>query len=224
MMSDRIRVVVADDQNISRGFFEMYVRAAIRYELLAGLRTARDAAAYVDAHETDLLILDVMMQDGVDGLTAAEAIKRKHPEIRIILTTSASETSWEEKARAIGIESFWYKEYDSHSLIEIMDRTMNGESVYPGDAPHVPFGAVTRADLTDRELDVLRELTGSLTNEEIAERLNISANTVKRHIQNIMEKTGFESRLDLAMNAKALGLVVHDSDRIGGRGQPDTKK
>ncbi len=221
-MSDRIRVVVADDQNISRGFFEMYVRAAIRYELLAGLRTAADAAAYVDAHETDLLILDVMMQDGVDGLTAAEAIKRKHPEIRIILTTSASETSWEEKARAIGIESFWYKEYDSHSLIEIMDRTMNGESVYPGDAPRVPFGAVTRADLTDRELDVLRELTGSLTNEEIAERLNISANTVKRHIQNIMEKTGFESRLDLAMNAKALGLVVHDSDRIGGRGQPDT--
>ena len=222
-MSDRIRVVVADDQNISRGFFEMYVRAAIRYELLAGLRTAEDAAAYVDAHETDLLILDVMMQDGMDGLTAAAAIKRKHPEIRIILTTSASETSWEEKARAIGIESFWYKEYDNHSLIEIMDRTMNGESVYPGDAPRVPFGAVTRADLTDRELDVLRELTGSLTNEEIAERLNISANTVKRHIQNIMEKTGFESRLDLAMNAKALGLVVHDSDRIGGRGQPDAE-
>ena len=221
-MSDRIRVVVADDQNISRGFFEMYVRAAIRYELLAGLRTAADAAAYVDAHETDLLILDVMMQDGVDGLTAAEAIKRKHPEIRIILTTSASETSWEEKARAIGIESFWYKEYDSHSLIEIMDRTMNGESVYPGDAPRVPFGATTRASLTERELDVLRELTGSLTNDEIAERLNISPNTVKRHIQNIMEKTGFESRLDLAMNAKALGLVVHDSDRIGGRGQPDT--
>ena len=220
-MSGRIRVVVADDQNISRGFFEMYVRAAIRYELLAGLRTAADAAAYVDAHETDLLILDVMMQDGVDGLTAAEAIKRKHPEIRIILTTSASETSWEEKARAIGIESFWYKEYDSHSLIEIMDRTMNGESVYPGDAPRVPFGAVTRADLTDRELDVLRELTGSLTNEEIAERLEISPNTVKRHIQNIMEKTGFESRLDLAMNAKALGLVVHDSDRTGERGQPD---
>ena len=77
---------------------------------------------------------------------------------------------------------------------------------------------MTRADLTDRELDVLRELTGSLTNEEIAERLNISANTVKRHIQNIMEKTGFESRLDLAMNAKALGLVVHDNDRTGGRG------
>ena len=93
-MDDRIRVVVADDQNISRGFFEMYVRAAVRYRLLAGLRTAREAVAYVEEHETDLLILDVMMQDGMDGLTAAEKIKGKHPETRIILTTSASETSW----------------------------------------------------------------------------------------------------------------------------------
>ena len=208
-MDDRIRVVVADDQNISRGFFEMYVRAAIRYQLLAGLRSAKEAVAYVDEHETDLLILDIVMQNGMDGLTAAGEIKRKHPEVRIILTTSTSETSWEQKAREIGVESFWYKEYDSHSLLDLMDRTMAGESVYPEDAPKPPFGSVTRADLTERELDVLRELTGSLTNEEIAERLNISPNTVKRHIQNIMEKTGFESRLDLAMNAKALGIVVH---------------
>ena len=215
-MDDRIRVVVADDQNISRGFFEMYVRAAIRYQLLAGLRSAKEAVAYVDEHETDLLILDIVMQNGMDGLTAAGEIKRKHPEVRIILITSTSETSWEQKAREIGVESFWYKEYDSHSLLDLMDRTMAGESVYPEDAPKPPFGSVTRADLTERELDVLRELTGSLTNEEIAERLNISPNTVKRHIQNIMEKTGFESRLDLAMNAKALGIVVHEEDRTRG--------
>ena len=49
--------------------------------------------------------------------------------------------------------------------------------------------------------------------EEIADKLGISANTVKRHLQNIMEKTGFESRLDLAMNAKSLGLVVSDENR-----------
>ena len=53
-----------------------------------------------------------------------------------------------------------------------------------------------------------------MTNEEIADKLQISVNTVKRHIQNIMEKTGFESRLDLATNAKLLGLVVSDRDRL----------
>ena len=214
-MNDRIRVVVADDQNISRGFFEMYVRASTRYVLAASLRSAQEAVDYADSHEADLLILDVMMKEGIDGLTAAGEIKRKHPELKIILTTSASETSWEKKARAAGVESFWYKEYDDHSLTDIMDRTSDGESVYPAQPPRVNFGKVRRSDLTDRELDVLRELTGSLTNEEIAEKLGISANTVKRHLQNIMEKTGFVSRLDLAMNARMLGLVVHDSERTG---------
>ena len=174
-MNDRIRVVVADDQNISRGFFEMYVRASTRYVLAASLRSAQEAVDYADSHEADLLILDVMMKEGIDGLTAAGEIKRKHPELKIILTTSASETSWEEKARAAGVESFWYKEYDDHSLTDIMDRTSDGESVYPAQPPRVNFGKVRRSDLTDRELDVLRELTGSLTNEEIAEKLGISA-------------------------------------------------
>lgn len=207
------KVVVADDQNISRGFFEMYVRTANEYELLASLRTAREAVGFVAEHKTDLLILDVMMQDGIDGLSAAEIIKKKHPEIKIILVTSASETNWEEKARSIGVESFWYKEYDEHGLLDMMNRTMAGESIYPSDAPKVPFGRVKRSDLTGRELEVLRELTGSLTNEEIADRLHISVNTVKRHLQNIMEKTGYESRLELAMNARSLGLVVNEQER-----------
>ena len=193
----------------------MYVRASVNYELAAGLRTAQEAVRYVDENKVDLLILDVMMQDGIDGLTAAEMIKQKHPEVKIILTTSTSETSWEQKAKEAGIESFWYKEYDEHGLLEIMERTLNGESIYPADEPNVPFGKITRADLTDREIEILRELTASRTNEEIAESLVISVNTVKRHIQNIMEKTGFESRLELAMNAKSIGLVVNDSDRLG---------
>ena len=70
-MSERIRVVVADDQNISRAFFEMYVRADARYQLLAALRTAQEAVDYVEEHETDLVLLDIMMRDGIDGHTAA---------------------------------------------------------------------------------------------------------------------------------------------------------
>ena len=215
-MNERIRVVVADDQNISRAFFEMYVRADVRYQLLAALRTAQEAIEYVDEHETDLVLLDIMMRDGIDGLTAAGEIKRKHPEIRIILTTSSLETTWEDRAKAIGVEGFWYKEYEVHSLIEMMDRVIAGETVYPSDPPELNLGKVKRSELTDRELDVLRELTRNLTNEEIAEKLSVSASTIKRHIENILQKTGYKNRIDLAMNAKALGLVVSDEDRTRG--------
>jgi DNA-binding NarL/FixJ family response regulator len=215
-LNERIRVVVADDQNISRAFFEMYVRADVRYQLLAALRTAQEAVEYVDEHETDLVLLDIMMRDGIDGLTAAGEIKRKHPEIRIILTTSSLETTWEDRAKAIGVEGFWYKEYEVHSLIEMMDRVIAGETVYPSDPPELNLGKVKRSELTDRELDVLRELTRNLTNEEIAEKLSVSASTIKRHIENMLQKTGYKNRIDLAMNAKALGLVVSDEDRTRG--------
>ena len=215
-MNNPIRVVVADDQNISRAFFEMYVRANPGYRLLAALRTAREAVEYVNAHEADLLILDVMMRDGIDGLTAAAEIKRRHPEIRIILTTSALESTWEDRARAIGVEGFWYKEYEVHSLIEIMNRVMNGETVYPSAPPDPNLGNTKRSDLTDRELEVLRELTGGLTNEEIADKLNVTVFTIKRHIQNMLQKTGYKNRLDLAINAKTLGLVVSEEERTRG--------
>ena len=223
-MDDRIRVVVAADQNISRAFFEMYVRADARYRLLAALRTAREAVDYVRDHEADLVILDVMMRDGIDGLTAAGEIKRDHPETRIILTPSASETTWEDRARAVGVEGFWYKEYEVHSLIEIMNRVMAGETVYPSDPPDLSLGNVKRSDLTDRELEVLRELTGGLTNEEIAEKLNVTVFTIKRHIQNMLQKTGYKNRLDLAINAKALGLVVSEEERTRGAAVPGTKQ
>jgi two-component system vancomycin resistance associated response regulator VraR len=96
---------------------------------------------------------------------------------------------------------------------------MQGKSVYPGSIPDPEFGDVRKSDLTERELDILRELTTNRTNEEIAERFGISLNTVKRHIQNMLNKTGYSNRLELAVNAKALGLVVHEEDRTGRSGR-----
>ncbi len=211
-MSDPVRVLVVDDLRISRSFFEMYVRSCPRYVLAGLLDAADEAELFCEQNPVDLILMDVMMRSGTDGLTAASRIKARHPEIKIIVCTSAAEASWEEKARQAGIESFWYKEYSAEPLLEVMDRTVAGERVYPATAPDLPFGATTRANLTDRELDVLRELTSGYTNEEIAKRLHITVNTVRYHIQNMLNKTGFENRLDLAINAKALWLVVSDQD------------
>ena len=73
-----------------------------------------------------------------------------------------------------------------------------------------------RVSLTERDLEVLRELTLGYTNEVIAERLNISVNTVRAHIQNMLNKTGFKNRLALAVNAASLGIVVSDETRGAG--------
>lgn len=214
-MSEKIKVVIADDQYVARGFFEMYLKMAPDYELAASVATAEQAVNYCRRNPADLVIMDVMMRHGLDGLTCAEMIKKNKPRIRIILATSTAEYQWIEKARKAGIESFWFKEYSEQPLLEVMNRTMRGESVYPGKQPNPEFGDIRKVGLTSRELDILRELTTNRTNEEIAEKYGISLNTVKRHIQNMLNKTGYRNRLELAVDAKALGLVVHEDDRKG---------
>lgn len=214
-MPKNYQVVVTDDYRISRTFFEMMVQSDARYTLAASFSNAQDAVAYCLRNPVDLLILDVLMRSGIDGITAARQIKEQRPQIKIILTTSTAEAEWEDKAREIGIESFWYKEYSDESLIEVMNRTVAGERVYPKKPVDIEIGNVKRVELTKRDLDVLRELTLGYTNEEIAERLHISVNTVRTHIQNMLNKTGFKNRLALVVNAASLGIVVNDETRSG---------
>ena len=216
-MSERVRVAVVDDQYLARGFFEGLVRMSERYKLAASIPCAEQAITFCDQNPVDLVVMDVMMKHGLDGLTCARSIKASHPEVKIILTTSTAEAEWIEKARRARVESFWFKEYSSTSLTEVMDRTMDGESVYPDSLPNPEFGIARKADLTEREQEVLRELTRNYTNEEIAQRLHISVNTVRNHIQHMLEKTGYKNRIDLAVNAKALGVVVHEDDRTENR-------
>jgi len=93
-----------------------------------------------------------------------------------------------------------------------MDRVMAGELVYPDAPPNPEFGNVRKYELSPRELEVLRELTRNLTNEEIAANIGLSPKTVKRHIENLLAKTGYKNRIDLAVNARLLGLVVHEDE------------
>ena len=152
--------------------------------------------------------MDVVTRGGESGLDAAERIKRAFPQIKIIIVTSMPECSYLDRAREIGVESFWYKEEQRESLLDVMERTMAGESVYPDATPEMQLGLASSYELTDRELEVLREMTGGDTNQEIAERLHMSVATVKTHILNMLEKTGFRNRTELAVRARESGLVI----------------
>ena len=128
-MDEKIKVLVVDDQYVARSFFEIHVEMAKRYTLAASFANAEQAVAWCLENPVDLVIMDVMMKYGLDGLTCAKTIKNSRPEIKIILTTSTAESSWIDKARRAKIDSFWFKEYSDLPLTEVMDRTMNGESV-----------------------------------------------------------------------------------------------
>ena len=81
------------------------------------------------------------------------------------------EGSYLKRAKEIGAESFWHKEEQRESLLDVMERAMNGESVYPGASPELTLGMASSYQFTERELDILREITSGDTNQEIADAL-----------------------------------------------------
>ena len=206
------KVLIVEDQNIPSELFKIYIESSEDFEHVLSISNASLDLSVCQSNEIDLILMDVMTDLGHNGLDAAEEIKKKYPKIKVIIITSMPEYSWLRKARKIGVDSFWYKDGQRNSLLDIMKRTMNGEHIYPDETPVVRIGEATNHDFTERELDVLKELTTGDTNAEIAKRLFISVATVKSHIQHLMEKTGFKTRTELVSEARGLGIVIKDKN------------
>lgn len=204
------KIMIVDDQFISREMFKLYINQCPEYEVVYCVDTAMFADTYVLNSNLDLVIMDILMQDGSNGLDAAQKIKKLKPELKIIAVTSMPEVSWMNRAKEIGIESFWYKEVSEETILNIIERTLAGESVYPMETPTVKLGMIDSTDLTPREIQVLRLLTTGAGNDEIAYRLGVSLNTVKTHIKHLLDKTGFTSRTQLAIQARITGFVIED--------------
>ena len=209
------RVVIVDDEMISRGYMELFIKPSKKYEIAASLPFARDALEWCAKNELpELVIMDVMMADGPDGLTAAGELKKRYPRTKLIIATSMADMDWLGKAREAGIESFWFKTYSELSLLEVMDRTMAGESVYPEKAPGISLGRLPVSSLTRQQRSILRLLTEGRSNREIAEQLYLSPNTVKDYLDDLMDKADIHSRTALAAQASRLGIVVSEADRV----------
>lgn len=214
-MAEPYSVIIADDEMISRGYMELFIKPSKRYRIAATLPFARDVITWCEEHPLpDLIILDVMMSAGIDGLTAAGQIKQCYPQVKIIVATSMADADWLDKARQAGVESFWFKTYSDISLLEVMDRTMAGESVYPSSAPDVMLGCLPASELTKQQRSLLRFLTEGLSNREIAEKMYLSPNTVKDYLDDLMERSGIHSRTALVAQASRLGIVVSEADRV----------
>lgn len=202
------RVLVVEDQEMPRQLFEIFIHSSENYVHAGSVANAGLALAACKNQQIDLILMDVMTELGHSGLDAAKEIKQAFPGIKIIIVTSMPEYSWLERARQIGVDSFWYKDGKKEAILDVMDRTMAGESVYPDSTPLIRIGNSTNHEFTERELDILRELTTGDSNSEIGERLHVSPSTVKYHVENLMTKTGFHTRTELASEARSLGIVI----------------
>ena len=206
-------VLIVDDQVIPRQLFEGTVAASECYTVAAAIDSASMADAWCARGGIDLILMDVVTNDGTNGLDVARRIKSSYPRIKIIIVTSLPDALFLQKAREYGVDSFWYKELQAAPLLEVMDRTMAGAHVWPEHPPEAMLGMARSSEFTARELEVLRYLAKGLSDKEIAERLHMGFTTVRYHIDNLMEKTGQTSRTALAVSAVLSGITFPGIDK-----------
>lgn len=202
------KVLIVDDSRVSREAFERTLSADPGYQVVAAIENAANAEIACMSDQIDLILMDVCTADDESGIRAAGKIKKNYPNTKIIVMTSMPEYSFIQKAKESGSDSFWYKEYGETSLLEICNRTVQGEHVWPDALPVVMIGLARSDEFTERELEVIRELAQGSRYEDITDSLHISMNTVKYHVKNILNKTGFKTTLQLVAEVVEKRLIL----------------
>lgn len=202
------KVLVIDDQRIAREYMENVVRDGENYELAGSLSNADFAETVCRRNTVDLVLMDVCTYGTTDGIDAAAELRKLFPELKIIVVTSMVEESYIKRARKAGVDSFWYKETSPENLITVMDATMQGEHMWPAETPAVRLGITTSAEFTETEIKVLRLVCEGLEYSEIAKELNYSNDNVKYHIRNILQKTGYANKTQLAIAVTGKRFII----------------
>lgn len=217
----RIRILLAEDHALVRAGIRALLERQTDMEVVGEAADGEEAMQKVTELRPDVVVMDIAMP-GVTGLEATRRIKARFPDIRILTLTMLEDERYFFESIQAGASGFILKGALPDELL-VAVRTVAQGQVYLYRslnqkllAEHlnqaVPDEAVAAAKaLTDRELQVVRLISAGRTARQIAELLEISANTVERHRQNIMAKLGLHRRAELIKYALRKGLIEADS-------------
>jgi DNA-binding NarL/FixJ family response regulator len=218
-VTDAIRVLIADDLALMRRSLALLVDGAGDLTAVGEAATGEEAVELTRTLKPNLVLMDIRMPGG-DGIEATRAITGDPAldRCRVLVLSMFELDEYVYGALRAGASGFLLKDARPDELLDAIRRTHAGESLF---APTIltrlvdhyvnrPAAQITRApdNLTERETEVLTHVGRGLSNEEIAEILNISVRTVKTHIGNLLAKLHARDRAQLVIAAYENGLVV----------------
>lgn len=204
-----VNVLIVEDQRMIRETMENYIRQSEGYSLAGSIAGAGLAEKFCASNPVDLVLMDVCTENGESGFEAAGIIKSRFPDIKVIIVTSMLDAGYLNRAKEVGADSIWFKDVSRVELMTVVEKTMNGESVYPDRTPEVKIGNASSYEFTEAEIKVLRLLVEGMTYKEMANALNVSVETVKSQVGSMLQKTGFTSKTKLAAMVMSKRLIVN---------------
>jgi len=216
-MSNRIRVLIADDHIIVRSGLRLLLEAEPDIDVIGEALEGSEALNLVEQYLPDVVLMDITMP-GMDGLEATRRIKAAWPQVQVlVLTMHRSDEYFFEMLKA-GASGYILKGAETSDLIQAVRVVGRGEVfLYPSMAGKLvkdyisskQWGEGSGSSLSPREKDILRLLSEGCSTKEIAEKLVISPSTVHSHRSNLMTKLGLSNRRELIQYARQRGLI-HD--------------
>jgi DNA-binding NarL/FixJ family response regulator len=204
-MSDAIRILIADDHRIVRMGLKTVFSLEPDLEVIGEAGTAEETLAAWESLRPDVTLLDLRMPG--NGLEVLRQLRAKEPRARVlVLTTSEMEEDIHRALRS-GARGYVLKGIAPEELAEAIRSIHQGGNWIPEDIARTMSAREECADLSPRELEVLRLLIKGLTNPDICALLGISLGTVKIHIRNILAKLQVSDRTEAASEAYRRGLV-----------------
>jgi DNA-binding NarL/FixJ family response regulator len=207
-------MIVDDHEVVRNGMVEFLDDAEI--EVVATSGDASEAVRLAGSVNPDVVLLDVRLGD-FDGLWALEQIKLGQPNLPVVLFSSYDNPTYIARAIALGASDYLLKNANRSELMDAIRRGVEGYAASSnGELERVRRSMevvkklpeiIADYALTQREVQVLRHVGLGLSNKEIAKSLEISIETVKEHVQNILRKTKAADRTDLAVRTVRWGLV-----------------
>jgi two-component system, NarL family, response regulator LiaR len=213
-----IRVLIADDHAIVREGLRWLITTEPGMELIAEAADGSEAVQKARALRPDVILLDLVMPQ-LDGIAAIVQIKRENPDARILVLTSFADDERVFAAVKAGALGYLLKDSLPKDLLQGIRDVYEGElAIQPAIANKLmrelqrsarlsSEAPVAQEPLTEREVEVLTLVARGLSNQAIAEKLQISERTARTHVSNILDKLHLENRTQAALYALREGLT-----------------
>lgn len=205
----KIRVLLADDHPIVRTGIRTLIESANDIEVVAEAKSGAEALSLVQDLQPDVLLLDMEMP-GISGVEVAKRLKQMQSTVRVLALSAYDDQQYVRNLLANGASGYLTKEEAPNMIIDAVRGVARGEQGWLSRRAVATMTAWTRDEITplsERETEVLGQVAGGKTNQEIALALGISEKTVEKHVGAILTKLNVASRVEAAVYAVQHGMI-----------------